>query len=571
MDLLKIVFRAYPTRNITALILILLAALSEGFGVMMFLPLLASVMGEPIELTSGLIDPLNKSLSTVGIEPTIGPILIVIVIFIMAKSGLTVLAATQVGYTSARMMTDLRIKLIRSLMKARWSYFVTQPSGVLATALGHEAKLASSSYNKAIKLVSEVLQVMIYGGIAVLASWQLTIAAAFFGSVSFVALYSLIRVVHSASDRNAYLMRSLVDRFTDSISLIKPIKAMALEPRLLPLLEHESDEINLSHRREILGVALFQGLSEPLTVLILAIGAFITLVHLELPFSEVLFMAVILQRMVTRISTVQGSYQALVSSQTTFWRLQNSINEAEDAEEKLPGTKRVDLKDGIVFRDMQFSYGQESVLQNVNFKIPFGRCTALIGPSGAGKTTILDLLTGLINANEGGIVIDGVPITDIDLRWWRTCVGYVPQDSILFHDSILANVTLGDPRLTEVDAEHALRDAGLWSFVEKESEGLATMVGERGTRLSGGQRQRLAIARALIRKPNLLILDEATASLDPETEVSVINSLARLKGKVTIVAISHQPTILTMADSIYRIEHGSVSKMEQQTIGKSSL
>ena len=352
-QLLKFMMSAYPVRNVITLSLILLAALSEGVGIMMFLPLLAMVMGESIQLTSSIVDPIMNTFAAVGIEPSIGPILAIIVAVIIIKSCLTVLASTQVGYTSAHMMTDLRLRLLRSLMRARWSYFVTQPSGILATALGHEARLAASSYNTGTRLITEVLQILIYGGIAILASWQLTIAALFFGIVSFIALYWLIRIVHSASDRSAYLMRSLVDRFTGSISLIKPIKAMALEPRLLPLLEQESDEIKLNHRREILGVAMFRGLSEPLTVLVLALGVFFALEYLELPFSEVLFMALIVQRLTTRITTAQGSYQGLVSSQTTFWRLQRFIDEAEDAREVLPGKNKLKLVDSNYFSNAE--------------------------------------------------------------------------------------------------------------------------------------------------------------------------------------------------------------------------
>ncbi|MEP4378213.1 MAG: ABC transporter ATP-binding protein [Alphaproteobacteria bacterium] len=562
VGLLRIMTLAYPAKNILAVVLVLLAGLLEGFSVVMFLPLLAVAMGEQAEIGGEIIDTVTSAFATVGLTPTIGSLLALIVVFITSKAILNVLAATQVGYTSARMMTDLRLELIRSLMRARWSYFVTQPTGILATALGHEAKVASSSYQKGIKLVTEAFLVLIYASVALLTSWQVTLAGLAFGAVTFVFLHGLIRIAHSASDRNAALMRSLVDRFTDSLSSIKPIKAMALENRLLPLLEHESDEINMSHRREVFGVAMFQGVTEPLVVLILAGGIFVALEFLALPFAQILFMAIVLQRMITRVNTLQGSYQALVVAQTTFWRLRNSIDDAHQSAEQLAGTEKPALDRALTFRGVQFGYDETNVLQNLDIDVPVGQCTAIIGPSGAGKTTILDLVTGLIRPDAGEIAIDDTPLTETDLRWWRGRIGYVPQDSVLFHDSILSNVTLGDPKLSETDAEAALRAAGLWEFVLSEPEGLDTLVGERGTRLSGGQRQRLAIARALVRKPALLILDEATASLDPQTEREVIASLAPLKGKVTIIAISHQPAILTMADVIYRIQHGAVTRAD---------
>ena len=172
--------------------------------------------------------------------------------------------------------------------------------------------------------------------------------------------------------------------------------------------------------------------------------------------------------------------------------------------------------------------------------IPAGGITAIVGASGAGKTTVVDLIAALLRPQEGEIWIDDLPLQRVDWRAWRRMIGYVPQDTVLLHDTVRNNVTLGDPELTEADAEAALRAAGIWDLVSGLPEGLDTVVGERGGKLSGGQRQRVAIARALAHKPRLLILDEATSALDPETEAAICRTLEALRGELTIIAISHQ-------------------------------
>jgi ATP-binding cassette subfamily C protein len=182
--------------------------------------------------------------------------------------------------------------------------------------------------------------------------------------------------------------------------------------------------------------------------------------------------------------------------------------------------------------------------------------TTLVGPSGSGKTTIVDLVIGLLRPDDGLITVDGVPFTDIDLTAWRRMVGYVPQETILLHDSILHNVTLGDPAISADRVEEALKNAGARGFVDDLPEGVHTVVGERGGRLSGGQRQRIAIARALINDPKLLILDEATSALDSESEAAIIDTLRALRDRLTILAITHNSRLSDAADIVHRLEPG---------------
>jgi ATP-binding cassette subfamily C protein len=202
----------------------------------------------------------------------------------------------------------------------------------------------------------------------------------------------------------------------------------------------------------------------------------------------------------------------------------------------------------------------------VNLVIPAGHLVCLAGPSGSGKTTIMDIVCGLIRPQQGQVKIDEVPLPEINLSRWRRRIGYVPQELILFHDTLYANVTLGDDRISAAQVEEALRVAEAWEFVEHLPEGLDTVVGERGIRFSGGQRQRISIARALLRRPLLLVLDEATANLDPATEKELCKTFARLRGQVTILAATHQPALTHVADAVYRVHKGRVETVSAQAI-----
>jgi ATP-binding cassette subfamily C protein len=248
----------------------------------------------------------------------------------------------------------------------------------------------------------------------------------------------------------------------------------------------------------------------------------------------------------------------VVTGESAHWSLEAKVKAAKQQRERLTGTRKISLGHSIYLDRVSFGYGEQWILRNAKLEFPAGSFTAIIGHSGVGKTTVVDLITGLLRPQKGEVLIDGIPIAEIDLRHWRQTIGYVPQETLLLHDTVFVNVTLGDKQFSKKDVEYALRASGAWEFIGSLSEGIHTIVGERGHRLSGGQRQRIAIARALAHQPKLLILDEATTSLDPENEAAICETLRELKGKHTIIAISHQPAILKVAERAYRLEDGKI-------------
>jgi ATP-binding cassette subfamily C protein len=284
----------------------------------------------------------------------------------------------------------------------------------------------------------------------------------------------------------------------------------------------------------------------------------LVLVIWKLPIANILVMMYMLQKVMKRLQKVQTLYQQVVTGESAYWSLEAKVKAAKQQRERLTGTRKISLGHSIYLDRVSFGYGEQWILRNAKLEFPAGSFTAIIGHSGVGKTTVVDLITGLLRPQKGEVLIDGIPIAEIDLRHWRQTIGYVPQETLLLHDTVFVNVTLGDKQFSKKDVEYALRASGAWEFIGSLSEGIHTIVGERGHRLSGGQRQRIAIARALAHQPKLLILDEATTSLDPENEAAICETLRELKGKHTIIAISHQPAILKVAERAYRLEDGKI-------------
>ncbi len=206
--------------------------------------------------------------------------------------------------------------------------------------------------------------------------------------------------------------------------------------------------------------------------------------------------------------------------------------------------------------DNLFDKHRKPIVRDINLKFPAYKISVLQGPSGAGKTTLIDLLIGLHKANSGTVLLDGFPLSEIDIKDWRRKIGYVPQELSLFHNTIRENITLGDKSLSDEDVMRALANAGGEEFVRKLPDGLGTIAGELGAKLSGGQRQRIALARALVTRPQLIILDEVTSALDPETEAEIVSSIRELSGEFTVIAVTHRPAWTKIADRLYKIDAG---------------
>jgi ATP-binding cassette subfamily C protein len=567
MRLLLTFARSYPWQSLVMLIALLVAGLVEGVSLTALLPLLTKALNDPETggqevdaggSGSGLGQSVLDSIEFIGLSPTIELLLGVIVIGTIIKSGLLFVANKKIGYIVAQVTTDLRLLLLRAMLASRWEYYLNQRIGRLTNSMSNEAMRAANAYLYGATLASQAIQVAVYMFIASLVMWQAALFALVMGGLLYLMLSRLVRMARRAGKKQTKYTKSMISRLQDTLTSVKPLKAMGREGLIDSVLVSETKNINRALRREVLSSEVLGASQEVMFVIVLTLGIYITLVKWNLPASSVLMLGFLLARVLKRAGTVQRNYQKMAASEAAYWSIQSAIEDAQAEREDLPGTAEPSLARGIEFRQVVFAYAERRVLDKIDLWIPSGAFTSIVGPSGTGKTTIMDLLIGLLLPQGGDVLIDGVSMAQIDQRRWRRMIGYVPQENVLLHDSIYYNVSLADPDIGDAEVRTALLAAGIWDFVKALPDGMATIVGERGGKLSGGQRQRIMIARALVHRPRLLILDEATTALDPASEAAICETLRTLRGEHTILAISHQAALVNAADLAYRLQNGKV-------------
>ena len=550
---------------------LVMAGIVEGVGLTALLPLLQKAIDLPTgsaaeqAVGSGVGNLITTALSYVGIPATVGSLLMVIMAGAILRSGLLLLADRKAGYTVAHVATDLRLALLRALLSTRWGYFLNQQVGSMANAAGTEVMRASSAYLQGSTALAFAIQAAAYFTVAMVVSWKITLI---FMSAAVLVLIFLSRMVSRAKRagrKQTRLLQSLLARLSDSLQSLKAFKAMGRENLAQELLSTNTLKLNKALRKQVFSKAVLRGIQEPLMTLLVIIGLYLMLVNLRMDLPKVMVLIFLMARMLTQVGKVQRKYQEMSICESAYWSLQDKIVKAQQHNEPAGGNIKATLQSCISLDHVDFGYDEHLVLKNISIEIPSRTFTSIVGPSGAGKTTLVDLVTGLFEPVQGQVLIDGVPLPELDLRKWRQMIGYVPQDTILLHDSIFANVTLGETSFSKEDAEYALKAAGAWDFISAMPEGVQTIVGERGAKLSGGQRQRIAIARALVHRPQLLILDEATSALDPETEAEICQTLKKLRGQLTILAISHQSALVEVADRVYQIAAGNITQISSRT------
>jgi subfamily B ATP-binding cassette protein MsbA len=534
--------------------LLLVAGYLEGFGLAMFLPILGGDIAARTDPASRAVVAI---LDLVGAPANMTGALPVLAVIFVGK-GVFVYVAGLVQYrVSARMTAKIRRELTSALAVADYRYVVQQTTASVQNLISSEVGRATSAFISFSRVIPSVINASLFFAILLLLDYQLTIAIGIAGGVVLMFLRlptRLTRQVSKQVSEDSIRLGSLL------IQSVQSFKYLAATGRFTRFRDHTHEAIHdLAKANERIGAlySLTLALAQPVMVVFLAGIIYWQVIIMGHNFAGLLLMLLYMYRILLELFAAQAQWQDVAAVSAGVVATQEGLV-ALDKHREPTGAKPVEkLANGIELRGVTFAYADAPVLRDITMTIPSRSMIALVGESGGGKSTLVDLLSGLLRPQQGTVLVDGVPLTELDIASWRRLIGFVPQDWVVFDDTIANNISLWDsPDGARV--EQAAKRAHAEEFIRAMPEGYATRIGERGTRLSGGQRQRLAIARELYKQPELLILDEATSALDSESEQLVRQSIDELKGSATIVVIAHRLSTIRHSDMIYVLSKGEI-------------
>lgn len=553
--------KAYPKRSIFTVFALLFSGLAEVFSFAAMIPLLGMAMFQD----TGDRDPsflelgIAKIFDIFGLEMTMGSILILIVLFMSIKSILSFYAMKEVGYICADVEVDLRNGMVDSLLYADWRYYLNNQTGDFSTAISTQVQNACNVFRATGLVLAGVIQVGLFSAMSLTISIPITLGGIFLGMIVMFTLRNFVTLARVSAKTLAKHEGTLLSTLIDGLRGIKSNKAMGLQDRLQKYLEQDIEKLADMRKRIILSSSVLKNFAEPVQVLGIAVALYMLSSYWNGGFEELLVLIMLFYRTGQRLGNLQIYYQQIFTAIPPFWFVINIINNAKKEREDLELGDEPSMNKSIVLKEVSFAYDNKNVLNKVNLDIKAGDFITIIGPSGGGKTTLTDMLLRFNEPDSGTIEIDGKNINNISKAKLRKMIGYVPQETVLFHDSVRNNLTFGDLKISDKKLKQTLQRAGALNFVEQFSNRLDFNVGEHGGRLSGGQKQRLGLARALLHSPKILLLDEPTSALDKKSENDILNTLNDLRGSVTIIAISHQETFANAADKKYLLEDGKLN------------
>ena len=483
------------------------------------------------------------------------------------------------AYIQFNLITNLRIRLYAHLQRMSMSYFDKSQSGELSSIVLNDVSNMRVAFGTSFhKLFVEPINIILFVSLLLIINLKLALIAILIVPLTGAIVILIGRSIRRKSKRTAEKIARIMSIMAENLNSIRVVKSFSMEPFETKRFTGEQER----YYQLIFGRAKLRLIASPITEMI---GAFIGVSLLWIGGHDVLVAGSMSSedfiRFILILFSVLGPIRNLSNVSV---ELQKGFASADRVFDVLdtpisirskPGAVKIsELNDKISFNDVCFNYdGTDSVIKNISFKIKKGTVTALVGSSGAGKSTVADLIPRFYDVVDGSVSIDGVNVKDIEIRSLRQMMGIVSQETILFNDTIGSNIKYGLQNVSEERMKNAAKNANALDFINEQPEGFNTVIGEKGVRLSGGQRQRIAIARGILKNPPILILDEATSSLDTESEHLVQIAIDNLMAERTVLVIAHRLATVENADNILVMDNGKIvaSGTHQELLSQGGL
>ncbi|QNK48141.1 ABC transporter ATP-binding protein [Brevibacterium sp. PAMC23299] len=548
------------------LICMIIISLLEGVGIFLLIPLIGitgilNADAEDVPFLSWINEIFIGIPETISLFLILGLYVLIMVGQSYFKRNQTILGVKiQQGFIS-----HIREETYRSLLQANWEFYLKKRKSDIINLMANEIFRVSAGTHLFFQLLSSITFTIIQIIFAFYLSIKMTSFILFFGIILIFFSRKFVKKSQSLGKETLHLTQTYLAGITDHFNGIKDIKSNSLE------ITHLNWFFSLSKKmeRNMVEITKVNSTSQMtfkiVSSVLIAIFVFFSIKMFMAQPAQLMLIMVIFSRLWPRFTSIQSNLEQIGSTLPSFKALSDLQNECRDARELYESDYKnimpIEIKRGLECRNVYFSYDQNVstyALKNISIHIPSNRMTAIVGKSGAGKSTLIDILMGLNHPNRGEVRIDDIPLTNDRLLSLRRSISYIPQDPFLFNATIRDNLLIIDPEASDESIWESLKFAAAADFVSKLPQGLDTLIGDRGVRLSGGERQRLVLARAILRKPAILVLDEATSALDTENEAKIQSTIERLKGKMTIIVIAHRLSTIRNADQVLVMDLGEI-------------
>jgi subfamily B ATP-binding cassette protein MsbA len=541
----------------------IIASVSEGIGILMLLPLLQSLDNDPTsnEFESVINEILYGLINFLGFSDSILSILLLISTAFLIKGIITFFALGLTATLIGQLLKEIKVKLFSLYSKMTFSYFSSKNTGDLINLINEQPTRSLEAFKQLSLLGSHFINTLVLMTLAFLMTFSFGLMALGLGFLLLLLFLRMNSYVQNlsrvAAEENGILTKWLIQTLHGFKYLISTNQISSFKKYI----DNSISVLTSTQIKSGVAAAFTQSVREPIAVLFIMLIVYVQIFIFNLRLEPILVSIALFYRALNSTLAVQSAFQGTFQHIGSMELVHNEfINQLKNKSED--GHTRIDkFTKGIYFKNVDFKYSnsEKGALNNISLKIPIKSSIAIVGESGAGKTTLVDMITLTNKPKAGKILIDNKPSIELNKSSWRDKIGYVSQDTLIFDDSIGNNISMWKNfENNETELRDAAKKANILEFIESLPDGFNTLVGDRGILLSGGQKQRIFIARELYRKPDILILDEATSSLDSESEKSIQESIELLKGKITVIVIAHRLSTIKNVDMIYLLQKGEI-------------
>ena len=497
----------------------------------------------------------NDLIATMGATTTLLFIGLALAFMTFLKTGAYFLSSATIIPIRTGVVRDIRNQLYQKINQLSLGFFSEERKGdIIARMSGDVQEIEASIMSSLDMLFKNPILIIVYFATLLVISWQLTIFTILFVPIFGWFMGYVGRKLKAKSMKAQALWSDTMSQVEETLGGLRIIKAFCAEEKM----NKRFDKVNSAYRNDIMRVNIRQQMAHPMSeflgtvmiVIVLWFGGILVLNNQAITGPTFIYYMVVLYSIIQPLKDFSKAGYNIPKGLASMERVDKILKAEVSIKEKENPIHVSSFEHDIEFRHVGFKYDQQWVLRDINLIIPKGKTVALVGQSGGGKSTLVDLIPRYYDVQEGEVLIDGINVKDLGIHDLRQLIGNVNQEAILFNDTFLNNITFGVENAKMEDVERAAKIANAYDFIMESENGFDTNIGDRGGRLSGGQRQRVSIARAILKNPPILILDEATSALDTESERLVQDALYKLMKTRTTIAIAHRLSTIKNADEI---------------------